>query len=93
MQYKYNESLTQYTQPLLLVTDHGIIALDWPANLLDMNPIENLCGIGKMKDTRLNNTDEKAAVIKETWASITHQVVLKADCLHAVIHGKGAPTK
>ena len=27
--------------------DHGIPVLNWPANLPDLHPIENLCGIVK----------------------------------------------
>ncbi len=53
--------------------DHGVIVLDWPANLPDLNPIENLWSIvkRKMRDTRLNNADAMKAAIKATWASIT----------------------
>ncbi len=53
--------------------DHGVIVLDWPANLPDLNPIKNLWSIvkRKMRDTRLNNADAMKAAIKATWASIT----------------------
>ncbi len=53
--------------------DHGVTALDWPANSPYLNPIENLLGIvkRKMRDTRPNNADDLKAAIKATWASIT----------------------
>ncbi len=55
--------------------DHGVTVLDWPANLPDLNPIENLWGIvkRKMRDTRPNNADDLKATVKETWASIPPQ--------------------
>ncbi len=55
--------------------DHGVTVLDWPANLPDLNPIDNLWGIvkRKMRDTRPNNADELKATVKETWASIPPQ--------------------
>ena len=55
--------------------NHGFTVLDWPANLLDLNPIENLWCIVQMKvrDSRPNNTDVLKATIRVTWASITPQ--------------------
>ncbi len=55
--------------------DHGVTVLDWPANLPDLNPIDNLWGIvkRKMRDTRPNNADDLKATVKETWASIPPQ--------------------
>ena len=80
--------------------DNGITVLDWPANLPDLNPIENLWGIvkRKMRNTRPNNADELKATIKETWASITPQqchrlIASMPRRIDAVIHAKGAPTK
>ncbi len=53
--------------------DHGVTVLDWPANSPDLNPIENIWGIVKMRDTRPYNADELKATVKETWASIPPQ--------------------
>ncbi len=52
--------------------DHGVTVLDWPANLPDLNPTENLWSIvkRKMRDTRPNNADDLKAAIKATWASL-----------------------
>ncbi len=51
--------------------DHGVTVLDWAANSPDLNPIENPLGfVKKMRDTRLNNTDDLKAAIKATWASL-----------------------
>ncbi len=80
--------------------DHGVIVLDWPANLPDLNPIENLWAIikRKMRDTRPNNADDLKAAIKATWASITpeqcHRLISSMPRrIDAVIHAKGGPTK
>ncbi|CAM4675477.1 unnamed protein product [Leuciscus chuanchicus] len=53
--------------------DHGIPVLNWPANLPDLNPIENLWGIvkKKMRYARPNNAEELKATIRATWALIT----------------------
>ena len=55
--------------------NHGFTELDWPANSLDLYPIENLWCIvqRKVRDSRPNNTDELKATIRGTWASITPQ--------------------
>ncbi len=47
----------------------------WPANWLDLKPIENLWGIvkRKMRNRRPKNVDELKATVKETWASIPPQ--------------------
>ncbi len=80
--------------------DHGLTVLDWPANLPDLNPIENLWGIvkRKMRDTRPNNADDLKAAIKETWASIPpqqcHKLITSMPCrIEAIIKAKGALTK
>ncbi len=73
--------------------------LDWPANSLDLNPIENIWGIikRKMRNKRPKNTDELKDTVKETWASIPPQQCHKLitsipSWIEAVIKAKGAPT-
>ncbi len=80
--------------------DHGVTVLDWPANSLDLNSIENLWGIvkRKMRDTRLNNADDLKTAIKATWASSTpeqcHRLIDSMPRrIDAVIQAKGGPTK
>ncbi len=54
---------------------HDVGVLDWPANSLDMKPIENLWDIfkRKMRIKRPKYADELKATVKETWASIPPQ--------------------
>ena len=79
---------------------NSIPVLDWPANLPDLNPIENLWGIvkRKMRNTRPHNTDELKSAIKSTWASITpqecHRLIMSMPRrIDAVIRARGGPTK
>ncbi len=80
--------------------DHGVTVLDWPANLPDLNSIDNLWSIVKrrMRDTRSNNADDLKAAIKATWASIPPEqchrlIAFMPRRIDAVIHAKGGPTK
>ncbi len=80
-------------------SDHDVTVLDWPANSLDLNPIENIWGIvkRKMRDTRPNNADDLKTAIKATWASITpeqcHRLIASMlRHIDAVIHAKICPT-
>ncbi|KAJ7319805.1 hypothetical protein JRQ81_019316 [Phrynocephalus forsythii] len=82
------------------LSDHGIIVLDWPANLPDLNPIENLWGIAKrkMRDMRLNNAAELKAAIEASRSSITPQqchrlIASMPHHIEAVIDAKEAQTK
>ncbi|KAG1924783.1 hypothetical protein F2P79_025933 [Pimephales promelas] len=81
-------------------TDHGITVLNWPANSLDLNPIENLWDMvkRKLKDSRPNTLDELKAAIEASWASITPQhchrlIASMPRHIKAVISAKGFPTK
>ncbi len=83
-----------------LFNDHGVTVLYWPANLPDLNPIENLWGIVKMKMryTRPNNAEDLKAAIKATWAFITseqcHRLIASMTRhIDAVIHANVGPTK
>ncbi len=78
----------------------GVGMLDWPVNSPELNPIENLWGIVKMKmrNKRPNNADELKATVKETWASVPPQQCHKLITsmprrIEAVIKAKGASTK
>ncbi len=80
--------------------DHGIPVLNWPANLPDLNPKENLWGIvkRKMRYARPSNAEELKATIRATWALITpeqcHRLIDSMPRrIAAVIQAKGAPTK
>ena len=80
--------------------DHGVTVLDWPANLPDLNPIENLWGIAKrtMRDRRPNNPEELKAAIEASWSSITPQqchrlIASMPRSTEAVIHAKGPQFK
>ncbi len=48
------------------LNDHGVGELDWPANLPDLNPIENLFCIvkRKMRNKRPEKADELKATVK-----------------------------
>ncbi|KAI2645945.1 Transposable element Tcb1 transposase [Labeo rohita] len=81
-------------------TDHGITVLNWPANSIDLNPIENLWDIvkRKLRDARPNTLDELKAAIEASWASITPQqchrlIASMPRRIEAVISAKGFPTK
>ncbi len=83
-----------------LFNDHGVNVLDWPANSLNLNPIDNLWGIvkRKMRVTRPNKPADLKAAIKATCASITpercHRLIDSMPRrIDAVIHAKGGPTK
>ncbi len=74
----------------------GVSVLDWPENMPDLNPIENLWGIVKRK--MRDNADDLKAAIKATWASITpeqcHRLIASMPShINAVINAKGGPTK
>ena len=54
--------------------DHGAIYVPpWPANPLDLNPVEKLCGVAKGRSTKAccSNVDELKQVTSRVWASLT----------------------
>ncbi len=74
------------------LNDHGVCALDWPAN----SPPYIVKR--KMRNKRPKNADELKATVKETWASITPQQCHKLITsmprrIEAVVKAKGTPTK
>ncbi len=73
--------------------DHGVTVLDWPANLPDQNPKENIWGIfkRKMRDTRPNNADDlKAAINASVTPEQCHRLIVSMPRrISAVIHAKG----
>ncbi|KAI2652671.1 Transposable element Tc1 transposase [Labeo rohita] len=82
------------------LNDHGVGVRDWQASSPDLNPIENLWGVVKMKmrNKRPKNADELKATVKETWGSIPpqqcHRLITSMPCqTETVIKAKGAPTK
>ncbi len=82
--------------------DHGVTVLDWPANLPDLNPIENV----KRTSSPCQEEEERHQTqqcrrhegryqsnlgFHYTWA--VPQIASKPRRIDAVIHAKGDPTK
>ncbi len=69
----------------------AVLCCTVPANLPDLNPIENRWSIvkRKMRDTRRNNADDLMAAIKATCASITpqqcHKLITHQFITHALM--------
>ena len=80
--------------------DHGIEVLPWPANLPDLDPIENLWGLmtRSMLKERPSTQKELKGAIRRAWNSVTPEDCYRlVSCMprriQAVIAAKGAATK
>ncbi len=80
--------------------DHGVTVLDWPANLPDLNPIDNLWGIVKKEDERHQTQQCKwhEGRYQSNLCFITpeqcHRLIVSMPRrIDAGIHAKGGPTK
>ena len=80
---------------------HGIKKMNWPPNLLDLNPTENLWKIIKdllRHHSRPKSKDKMIQIIQEVWAQVSQEQLQRLFLnmparMQAIIEAKGGSTR